>query len=385
MLRRALAAVHRWAHGPGGPSPPANFRGNRLASLSWHVLIHLLRSLHHWMMGPTDAVRLSMFRRWFVIALLIYLIGRSVHPFEWLTDEGFHPSEAATHLYRPPPWPLLPTWAVAPFLVAMFASFFLLLIEWHARITTWIVFGFTTYVSYADIASLSTINKLFIAGMFILAVQPPVVNIQVGAQIQRLQSVWPIRVLQATMVVMYFTSGYCKAVHGHWLDLSKFSTGTWTDFEWLGTGHVLWSQVQGIYCTDFCAWLLRVLPKDAWTMMQHSALLFELFGSLLFMAPSFWIPIGRICWACDMPNFTKWVGIKGRWYFSPRVIAMLWGFSLHLMIALTMYNLYTFSFQMVTFYLLWFSPAVLHRMNAWFARVLTYDIGTKRRKSKKKP
>ena len=364
MLRRVLTATYDWTLG----------------------------AVQRFLFGPTDAVRLSTFRRWFTLALLVYLADRSMHPFEWLTEEGFHPSTSARSIYYPRQLPLLPTWAVAPFLVAMFTSVILLLIEWHTRIMTWIVWLFVVYASNVDIASSFTINKLFTVGYFILAVSPPVVTTEKDGKQIKLQSVWPIRVFQATLLCQYFTAGYCKVFHGNWLDLDKLKVRSvdehgqlvmqydlWKFFDtgWLGSGDILWSQAQGLYCTELCAWLLRILPRDAWTWMQHSSLAFEMLGPLLFLIPSFWLPIGRICWALHMPNYAKSLGIKRRWLISPSVVGMLWGFGFHLVIALTMYKLFYFSFQMVTFYLLWFSPAVLHRMNAWFGRVLSYRFGAK--------
>lgn len=389
MLRRSLDAIHRWAYGPEGALPPTRFTAAYLAALAWHIVLRILAVVHNFLVGPTDAVRLRTFRTWFTLALLCYLIDRSIHPYEWLTIEGFHPTTAARSPYYPRQLPLLPTWAVWPFLVAMFTSVILLLIQWHTRLMTWIVWCFVVYASNVDIAASFTINKLFTVGYFLLAIAPGPVTIEEnGQQVQR-QTVWPIRIFQATLICQYFTAGYCKIVHGDWLDLSKLKVDAhgnqlaqydyWRllDTEWLGTGQVLWTQVQGLYCTELGAFLLRVLPRDAWTWMQHSALAFEAIGSLMFMAPSFWIPIGRIFWALRMPNYARSVGIKARFYFSPRVIAMLWGFGFQTMIALTMYKLFFFSFQMVTFYLLFFSPSALHKMNTWFARVLKYDFRKK--------
>jgi hypothetical protein len=389
MLPRPVIAIHRWVYGPEGPPPPDKINVAYLPALLWRTLVRLLLSLHLFLVGPTDAVRLRTFRTWFTLALLCYLIDRSLHPYEWLTIEGFHPSNMARHPAVPRQMPLLPTWAVAPFLVAMYTSVLLLLVRWHTRIMTWIVWCFVVYASNVDIASSFTINKLFTVGYFLLGCAPSPVKVEENGQQVELQSVWPIRIFQTTIIFQYFTAGYCKVVHGNWLDLSKLKVDEhgnklltndyWRllDSDWLGTGNVLWTQVQGLYCTDLCAWLLRVLPRDAWTWMQHSALAFEIIGSLMFLIPSFWIPIGRIFWACRMPNYARSVGIKGRFYFSPRVIAMLWGFGFQTMIALTMYKLFFFSFQMVTFYLLFFSPSALHIINAWFSRVLSYEFGKK--------
>jgi hypothetical protein len=79
-------------------------------------------------------------------------------------------------------------------------------------------------------------------------------------------SVWPVRVLQATLLVMYFTAGTCKVLWG----------------DWLRDSHVLYSQVQGPYRTEAAAWLLRHLPREAWNLMQSLSLSLELLAPVLF-------------------------------------------------------------------------------------------------------
>src|SRR5690606_31306592 len=103
----------------------------------------------------------------------------------------------------------------------------------------------------------------------------------------------------------YLGSGLCKALRGDWLTHSD----------------VLWTQIQGVYATDAAAWLLRVLPGGAWSLLQHAALGFELLAPLLFMSRRL------------------------------RPAGIVLGVGLHLVVAVTMYQLLYFSLQMVSFYL----------------------------------
>jgi hypothetical protein len=73
-------------------------------------------------------------------------------------------------------------------------------------------------------------------------------------------------VLQATLVIHYFTAGWSKAVFG----------------DWLVDRYALWTHVQGVYGTEIAAVLLEALPRDVWAFMQTGALFFELSAPALF-------------------------------------------------------------------------------------------------------
>ena len=115
-----------------------------------------------------------------------------------------------------------------------------------------------------------------------------------------------LRVLQASVIFIYFGAGLAKALNGDWLKHSD----------------TLWSQVQGFHRNELAAWMLRTLPKWAWTGMQHSALAFECLAPLLFCVR--------------------------RW----RACVIFYGVMLHVMIAALMSGLIYFSAQMWTFYAL---------------------------------
>jgi hypothetical protein len=169
-----------------------------------------------------------------------------------------------------------------------------------------------------DLLMTFTINKLFIASLAVLALASPGAYWRLDGRGRATQSVWPVRVLQATVVIQYFCAGWCKASHG----------------DWLTNPYVLWSQAQGVYRTDLASWMLRRLPIGVWSWMQYAALTFELTAPLLF-------------------------GVK-----RLRRIGCLWGAAFQLLIALTMYELVYFSLQMVCFFVLFLDERLLHRIRA---------------------
>ncbi len=116
--------------------------------------------------------------------------------------------------------------------------------------------------------------------------------------------------LQATLILQYLAAGLAKA-----------------GGDWLKSGDVLWSQVQGVYRTELAAWSLRHLPLWVWSVLQHLALAFELLAPVLFT-------VRRL-----------------------RPLALVLGLGFHLVIALMMKDLIFFSLQMWTFYLLFWPAA----------------------------
>lgn len=288
----------------------------------------LLRRADQFCFGPVDPIRLAAFRVCFTIALAALVIDRARTPYEWLTARGFHFSAENRSFFTPPPPPLLPEWLLWPFLAFFFAGIVLLLLGWRTRSTSlWVLFC-VVYVTAADAESAFTLNKLFMLGYLVLALAPAPVPVAIdGRQVLR-QSAWPLRVLQATLLIEYFTAGTCKIFHGDWLHLGFYHG------DWKQNPDVLWSQVQGVYCTAIAAWMLRTLPRWVWSVQQYAALAFELLAPALFASRRF------------------------------RTLGMLWGIGFHLMIGLTMYKVGLFSLQMVSFYSLFLSPERLHRFSA---------------------
>jgi hypothetical protein len=271
---------------------------------------------------PLDPVRLDSFRRAFAASLLIYLGTWFMNAYEWLTDHGFHYTAATERAGLAPPLPTLPPALVPWFGLLVLVCTGALMLGWKPRLFTWLTLGVAVYAQLVDQNSAFTINKLFIVGFLILALAPAVRRIpgDDGRPVER-QSAWPLRTLQATLLIGYATAGWCKIFHGNWL----------------GDPDILWTQVQGSYRTETAAWMLRILPKAAWSAMMYAALAFEVAAPVLFT-------VRRL-----------------------RGIAFVVGIGFHLLIAVTMNKLILFSLQFLTFYLLFLGAGEIHALRAWFA------------------
>ncbi len=276
------------------------------------------RLLDFWF-EAVDPVRLDTFRVLFSSVLLLYLGVRLLHPYEWLTSFGLHYTGETRLSIDPVPWPLLPALLVPPFVALLVASIVCVIVGWRVRLFLWVVLALVVYVQYVDWLTISTPNKLFVVGFAVLALAPPRSRQEDGGALR--QSAWPVRVLQATLLIQYLTAGTCKAVFGDWFLHSD----------------VLWSHVQGVHRTDIGAFLLRVLPKEAWSVMMYSALAFEILAPVLFA-------IRRT-----------------------RLLACVWGFGFHMMVSATMTKFIYFGLQMTTFYVLFLEPEQLRTVGRWLS------------------
>ena len=246
-------------------------------------------------LAPTSATRLLQFERLFTLSFACYQLYLLLHWKEWLTTAGFHLRENAMRASFPYSAPLLEPWQVLLAAIIVGSATLAVVVGKRHRAALAILFLWAVYIQLADIVTAFTLNKIYIVTFLILLLSP--------VEGDKLRARWPITVLQLTLVAMYGGAGFAKAVHGDWLLYSD----------------ALWTQVQGIYRTDFAAWLLLVLPKWSWTAMQHSALAFELFAPLLFL------------WRRLLP------------------IGIVVGLGFHIIIALCMELLIFFSFQMIWF------------------------------------
>ena len=276
------------------------------------------RLLDFWF-EAVDPVRLDTFRVLFSIVLLLYLGVRLLHPYEWLTSFGFHYTAETQLAVNPAPWPLLPAVLVPPFVALLVGSIVCVIVGWRLRITLWVVLAMVVYVQFADWLTVNTPNHLFVVGFLVLALAPPLRS--QGPDGSQRHSAWPVRVLQATLLIQYFTAGTCKVVFGDWLQHTD----------------VLWSHAQGIHRTDTGAFLLRILPKAAWVAMMYSALAFELLAPVLFAVR------------------------------RTRLLAYVWGFSFHVLVGITMDKIIYFGLQMTTFYVLFMEPANLRIAWGWLS------------------
>ncbi len=276
----------------------------------------LIQKWNHFWFESVDSIRLDTFRVCIGVTFFIYMLGWWQYAPEWLTEKGFHFSSEASYWFAPFVLPPLPIDWLPIFGLILFGSILALIFGWHIRWAALVGFASLFYICRADHITAFTINKLFLLCLLVLAAAPEGKYWRLGRRQGKKQSVWPVRVLQITLVIQYGTAGFCKVVHGDWLD----------------TPYVLWSQIQGLYCTDIGAWMLENLPKWTWGGFQYSALGFELLAPLLFI------------------------------YKPLRKVGFVWGFGFQMMIAATMHLLIYFSLQMLVFYLLFFKEETLLKL-----------------------
>jgi hypothetical protein len=263
----------------------------------------LLTRVSGWALGPTSAIRLESFRWTLTLALFIYTLAWSLEASEWLTPAGYHISpEASRGLQLPVP--LLGPIALPVFLIVYLGSMVAILLDLRPRLFAYAVFAGLLYVTTADRLASFSMNKLALVSWLILLLAPWPESEPADSSTQ-LRSAWPLRILQATLLLQYFGAGVCK-LRGDWLSSSR----------------VLWLQAQDVYMTDLSAWMVRELPLWVWAGLQHGALAFELLAPILFC-------VRRL-----------------------RPLGFAWGLAMHLGIGLMMYRVGYFSLSVVAYYVL---------------------------------
>jgi hypothetical protein len=266
----------------------------------------LLARASTWALGPVPAIRLESFRWTLTLALLIYTLAWSLEAREWLTAASYHLSPAASRGLQLPV-PLLGSAAVPVFLILYIGSMVAILLDLRPRACAYVVFAGLLYVTTVDRLASFSMNKLALVAWLILllAPWPERTDTATSGPPPQLRSAWPLRILQATLLLQYFGAGICK-LRGDWLHDSR----------------VLWLQAQDIYMTELSAWMVRELPNEAWAGLQHGALAFELLAPILFC-------VRRL-----------------------RPLAFAWGLAMHLGIGLMMYRVGYFSLSVVAYYVL---------------------------------
>lgn len=209
--------------------------------------------------GPLDALPLRLFEMAFTLSFLLRLT-RNFPLSEWLTEDGFHLTSAEwVRLGYPPSMPLLPLWGAWCWFAATVGGAGCLLFGGTCRRPALgLLFLSAVYAQGVDYLSASSSNKIYIAVYAILTTGPGLWR-DPGCGGWKISAA-PVRLLQATLLVIYFSAGWAKAFAGDWLKHSD----------------VLFTQVQGIHRTDLAAWALRTLPAWAWTGQQHLALFLNL-------------------------------------------------------------------------------------------------------------
>ena len=259
--------------------------------------------------APMDALPLRVFEIAFTLAFFFRLGRNFMNWEEWLTAAGYHPtSEQYLAMGYPQPMPLLEPWMVPFFAMLLFGSGLAIILNKRRRLALWIILGCAFYAQAVDYFGSFAYNKIFIAVYALLATGPGPYRNEEGRLVV---SAAMVRMIQATLVTLYFAAGIAKAFNGDWLKYND----------------VLWTHVQGFHRNELAALLLRHIPLWMWTVMQHSALAFELLAPVLFCVPRL-----------------RWIGIA-------------YGIVFHLMIAALMSGLIYFSVQMWSFYAVWITAS----------------------------
>ncbi len=261
-----------------------------------------------WLTVPVEALPLRVFEIWFAVTFPARLT-RNFPIAEWLTTEGYHVTPAQWRgLGYPEAFPLLPLWGAWLFIAVVFLAVAGLAFDLRRR-RLWlgILLASAIYAQGVDYLAATSANKQFIVVFFILFTGPGLWRCQETGR--WMVSAATMRALQGTLLVIYFSSGWAKAFTGDWLKYSD----------------VIYTQVQGSHRTEFAAWALRHWPLWFWTLNQHLALVFELGAPLL-------------------------LGVR-----KLRPIGFVLGAGMHLIIALTMFQLIYFSTQMWAYYALFVS------------------------------
>ena len=280
--------------------------------------------------APVAPARFVLWQRVFSTTFLIFVAGWSMHAREWLTDYGYHVSANATNPVYPAPFPLVPQAWLVPFLVLLFASTLGLIADAGGRAIKLVVLGLAVYIQLVDQTSSFTLNKLYIFGFFLIAfASPSRPVVVVDGSLQPRMSAWPVRVMQATLLIQYTTAGTCKAFLG----------------DWLKRPDVLFTHAVGVYRTEIAGLAMQYLPAAFWTAAMIFALVFELFAAPLFMIPKL------------------------------RRFGIAAGCLMHIGIALLMKDLIFFSLQMMSFYVLFLSDAFCARVEEKLARGVSACLG----------
>jgi hypothetical protein len=264
---------------------------------------------------PISEARLLLWQRVFALTFIIFVAQWSYYGAEWLTDVGYHTSTKATDDVYPTPFPTLPHGLLVPFLLVMFGSATLVMLNLGGRAAKFVVLACAIYIQLVDQISSFTLNKLYIFGFFLLAFAPRPKADPTDPNGATLQSAWPVRVLQATLLIQYGDAGICKIYHG----------------DWLHEVDILYGHSVGVYRTEIAGWLMNHMPPLFWSASSLFALSFEVFAPIFFL-----------------PRRT-------------RLLAILAGTAMHLVIAVLMKDLIFFSLQMISFYIVFLGDDVCRR------------------------
>jgi uncharacterized membrane protein YphA (DoxX/SURF4 family) len=228
-----------------------------------------------WLWEPQPIVRIEALRVLLPLCILGFMSTRLIHAAAWIGDAGFQVPDTGGDWRQPlyiPPLPAAAAWGVAG---AMVVSGLSLAAGLLTRASAG-VFALTLFfVALADRLSAFTVTKLGAVLALALFLSPCGTRFGVDAwRARRRQPERPrptlasgpnVRFFQLLVVVLYVSSGVCKA-RG----------------DWLATPFVLWTHLHDSYQTAVSHLLANALPPLAWTLLQGTTLAFEALAPLWF-------------------------------------------------------------------------------------------------------
>lgn len=279
-----------------------------------------INRLYNFIFWPYPWKQFQFFLWLFVFTFGLYMIPRFGHGYERLTYWWFHYTAEIKASRQYTPLPTLPIWAVIPFGIFVFSTIILYLIWRKQKYLIWLLFFISVYIQFADLASAFTLNKYYT--VFFLLAALSYVYVDKIDNMKKI-SAWPVRIMQITFLIQYFTAGTCKIKH----------------WDRLVHKDVLWTQMQWLYCNDVCACLLRITPKSYRQYFEYLTLGFEIWAPILLLGSYLHHKLVPLKWI---------VFIIGMWF--------------HLFIAVSMKNLIYFSQQLMVMYVLFLTLSEYERM-----------------------
>jgi uncharacterized membrane protein YphA (DoxX/SURF4 family) len=282
-----------------------------------------------WLDEPVPLVRLEIVRILLPLVVLGFMSQRIVHAEHWIGDAGFSVPDLGHDDYRQPLYvPPLPAWAVWTVVTTLIASGISSAVGFKTRASALVFAAMIAFVALADRLAAYSVSKLSPVIMTAVAVGSAGRFFSVDAYLKRRRGGkrWKaerpsgaVRFLQVLPVVLYMASGIAKA-----------------RADWLHEPLVLWSQIHGSYQTWIAYGLARVIPAWMWTAMQGAVLSFEVSAPLLFALR------------------------------RTRTFALVFGFTMHLMVALLFGPVVWFSLLMMTLLVAGYLPErFLPNPQAW--------------------
>lgn len=276
-----------------------------------------------WLQAPQRIVRLETLRILLPLCILGFMSTRLVHADFWIGDAGFHVPDIGGDWRQPFYLPPLPGWAAVAMAVAMVVSGLSTSAGFLTRYASGI-FAFTLlWVALADRLAAFTVSKLGFVLILALFLSPCGARHGVDSWRRRRAAKREdtdytppthvaggvVRFFQLTLVVMYCSSGICKA-RGDWVE----------------NDYVLWTHLHGNYQTAFAHWVANTMPAPMWNVLQWITLTFEAFAPVWF-----------------------------KWRVA-RPFALAWGLGMHAMVGLMFGPVIWFSTLMVSLLVACFAP-----------------------------